>query len=120
MIQINDKIEKIKFAVSNIEDDKNKEILDGILSVLDDMSNLIENINARQDYLEENIEYMDEDLTVLQDEVFEEVSIEDLMEIEDEYIEISCKNCNKPLFVEKESVENNKVIPCPFCKEKAN
>ncbi|MDZ5010772.1 hypothetical protein GNF77_18110, partial [Clostridium perfringens] len=90
-----------------------------ISSVLDDMLNVIEDMSNRQDYLEENVQYIDEDLTGLQDELFQEVSIEDLIEMDDEYIEISCKNCEKPLFVEKESIDNNKVIPCPFCNRDA-
>lgn len=119
MKNIKDKIENIKSNVINISDDKYENIFNGILSVLDDMSEIIEDMNNRQDYLEENVQYIDEDLTGLQDELFEEVSIEDLIEMEDEYIEINCKSCNKPLFVEKESIDNNKSIPCPFCNKEA-
>jgi Zn finger protein HypA/HybF involved in hydrogenase expression len=120
MKDIKAKINIIKTNVSNINNEEYKAFFNDILSVLNDMSNVIEDMGNRQDYLEENVQYIDEDLTVLQDELFEEVSIEDLMEIDDEYVEISCKNCNKPLFVEKESIDNNKSIPCPFCNRDAN
>ncbi|MCR1949743.1 MULTISPECIES: CD1247 N-terminal domain-containing protein [unclassified Clostridium] len=119
MKDIKDKIENIKTNVTNISDDKYQNIFSSILSVLDEMSDVIEDMNNRQDYLEENVQYIDEDLTGLQDELFEEVSIEDLIEMEDEYIEVNCKNCNKPLFVEKDAIDNNKSIPCPFCQEEA-
>ena len=41
------------------------------------------------------------------------------MEIEEEYVEINCKHCDKPLFVEKESINKNKNLPCPFCNKDA-
>ncbi len=119
MSNIKNKIEKIKINIHSVNDDKYSNIFNNILSVLDDMSNEIENMKERQDNLEESVQYMDEDITGLQDELFEEVSIEDLIEMEDEYIEVNCKNCNKPIFVEKESINNNKVIPCPFCNKEA-
>ena len=65
--------------------------------------------------LEENLKYIDEDLSDIQEELFEEVSIEDLIEMDDEFVEIKCNNCNQVLFVEKETAENKKTIVCPFC-----
>ena len=65
------------------------------------------------------LEYIDEDIIGLQDELFEEVSIEDLMEMEEEYVEIKCNNCNKPLFVEGATISNSNSIPCPFCNKNA-
>ena len=50
---------------------------------------------------------------------FEEVSFDDLNSIEDEYVEIKCDNCDKPLFVEQQALNNNSSIPCPFCGGKA-
>ena len=119
MKDIKNKIEGIKTNIENVSDDKYKNLFNSISLVLDDMLNAIEDMSNRQDYLEENVQYIDEDLTGLQDELFQEVSIEDLIEMDDEYIEISCKNCEKPLFVEKDSIDNNKVIPCPFCNRDA-
>lgn len=111
------KIESIKNDISNIRDNEYKSIFEKIMSVLDDMSNIIEDMSNRQDYLEENVQYIDEDLTGLQEELFEEVSIEDIIEMEEEYVEVSCKNCNKPFFIEKESLDKNNIIPCPFCNK---
>ena len=113
------KIEKLKDEIYKVEDIKYKVIFDNILSVLNDISESIEEIDYKQDSLEENIKYLDEDIIGLQDKLFEEVSIEDLLELEDEYIEVKCKNCDKPLFVEKESIKEKKDIPCPFCNKEA-
>ena len=70
---------------------------------------------TQQEYLEENIEYIDNDLTDIQDELFEEVTFDDLNGLEDEYVEINCEKCSKPLFVEQQALNNNNAIPCPFC-----
>ena len=61
------------------------------------------------------MEYIGDDLTDIQDELFEEVSFDDLSALDDEYIEISCKNCDKPIFVEQQALQNGNFIPCPFC-----
>ena len=51
--------------------------------------------------------------------IYEEVSFDDLSSIEDEYVEIKCENCDKPLFVEQQALNNNSSIPCPFCGKRA-
>lgn len=119
MKEIKFKIEGIKEVISNVEDNKYKDIFDNLLSIIEDMADTINEMNYKQESLEESIKYIDEDIIGLQDELFEEVSIEDLMEIEEEYVEIKCKYCDKPIFVEKESIDNKKNIPCPFCNKEA-
>ena len=119
MKEVMSKIEKLKEEISSIEDVKYKNIFNSILSIVSEISDSIEEIYYKQDSLEENIKYIDEDIIGLQDELFEEVSIEELIELEEEYIEIKCKNCNKPLFVEKEAITSKKKIPCPFCNKEA-
>lgn len=119
MKEIKFKIEKIKEDISNIEDTKYKKIFDNLFSIIEDMAESMDEMESKQESFEESIQYIDEDIIGLQDELFEEVSIEDLMELEEEYVEIKCKYCGKPLFVEKESINNNKKIPCPFCNKEA-
>ena len=105
MKELNDKINNLKEQIENIKENQYKD--------------LFEEISLRQDYLEENMEFMDNDLTDIQDELFEEVSFDDLSSIEDEYVEIKCENCDKPLFVEQQALNNNSSIPCPFCGKRA-
>ena len=119
MKEVRAKIEQLQEKISAIEDSKYQNIFNGLLSIIEDISEFIEEIDYKQDALEENIKYIDEDIIGLQDELFEEVSIEELIELEEEYVEIKCKNCDKPLFVEKESINNKKNIPCPFCNKEA-
>ena len=115
MKNLNDKINNLKEQIENIKESQYKNLFESVNCILSDLSSKIEEISLKQDYLEENMEFMDNDLTDIQDELFEEVSFDDLNSIEDEYVEIKCKNCDKPLFVEQQALRNNSSIPCPFC-----
>ena len=119
MEEIFKSIELMKKQIETSEAIENKEILKTYSDILSMLAEKVEEVIVKQEAIEENVGYMGEDLTDIQEELFEEVSLEDLMDIEDEYIEIYCKNCGKPLFVEKEALDNNNTIPCPFCNEKA-
>ena len=121
MRDIYTKINEFKNKIDNldIKDEQYRDIFNSFSDILLDLSSKVEDVILRQEYLEENMEYMDNDLTDIQDELFEEVSFDDLNSIEDEYVEIQCDKCNKPLFVEQQSLNNNTFIPCPFCGGKA-
>jgi NAD-dependent SIR2 family protein deacetylase len=119
MRNMKSKIEAIKNSILKVDNEEYKHIFNNVLSVLNDMSYSLEELNIRQESLEESIQYIDKDITGIQEELFEEVTIEDLIEMDDEFTEINCKHCNKQLFVEKESINNNKPIPCPFCHNNA-
>lgn len=119
MRDIYNKINDVKEQIDQIKDEKYTDIFSSMNSILLDLSSKVEELIARQESLEENMEYMDNDLTDIQDELFEEVSFDDLNSMEDEYVEISCNNCHKPLFVEQQALNNNTSIPCPFCGGKA-
>ena len=119
MKELNDKINNLKEQIENIKENQYKDLFEAVSGILSDLSSKVEEISLRQDYLEENMEFMDNDLTDIQDELFEEVSFDDLSSIEDEYVEIKCENCDKPLFVEQHALNNNSSIPCPFCGKRA-
>lgn len=117
MIDIQEILESLKKKISKVENEEYREIFGDINNLLEGISNKLEETIVKQEAIEENIQFIDEDLTDLQEELFEEVSLEDLEDFEDEYVEIQCNKCNKPLFIEKDALENNKIIPCPFCNE---
>lgn len=117
MQQIKSDIQLFKAKLNLVQDKEYKDLFNNISSILDALSDKVEEVLVKQEYLEENVQYMDEDLTDLQEELFEEVSFDELDDFEDEYIEINCVNCNKPMFIEKETLEKNKTVPCPFCKK---
>lgn len=112
-------IEDLKSIVSEVDDSKYRDIFNNLIDIIDKLNEKVLELEVRQDVLEEDLEFIDKDIIGIQDELFEEVSIEDIMEMEDEYVEINCKHCNKPLFVEKDNLLNDH-IPCPFCNNVAN
>ena len=109
MKKIFDEINDLRQVINDIDDEKYKNVLSTINNVVNDMALKIE----------ENMEYIGDDLTDMREELFEEVSFDDLENLEDEYEEIHCHNCGKPLFVERKAIENNSSIPCPFCNKNA-
>lgn len=117
MIEIQETLENLKEKIIKVENEEYREIFEDINKLLECISNKVEETIVKQEAIEENIQFIDEDLTDLQDELFEEVSLEDLEDFEDEYVEIQCNKCNKPLFVEKDALDSNANIPCPFCNE---
>lgn len=117
MEELRKEIDNLKTSLSKVEDKEYKECFDGIFSVLNTMSDKLEEMLVNQETMEEKMQYLDEDVSGIQDELFEEVSIDELNDIEDEYTEINCANCHKPIFIEKSALENNAQIPCPYCNK---
>lgn len=117
MKDIKNKLDMLREDISKVEEDKYKNIFSGIYSLLDLYSIKLEEIMENQAVLAENFRYMDEDISGIQEELFEEVSLEDLEEFEEEYKEILCKNCGKPIFIEESTLKENKNIKCPYCNE---
>lgn len=117
MKEIKKKIEDLNIVISKIEKDEYKSIFEDISEILKNLSSKVEDIMINEAVLAENFKYMDDDISNLQEELFEEVSIEDLDDMEEEYKEISCKSCGKTVFVEESALEENKDIPCPYCNE---
>lgn len=117
MEELSKEIEALKKNLSKIENKDYKECFDNVYSILEVMNQRIEELTVNQETLEENIRFMDDDLSNIQDELFEEMSIDELNDIEDEYTEINCIHCNKPIFIEQSTLSNNEEIPCPYCKK---
>ena len=119
MREVYDKINEVKNKIEEVKDDQYKVIFNSFSSILEGLSSKVEEVISKQEYLEENMEYIGDDLTDIREEFFEEVSFDELTELDNSYVEIKCKECEKPLFVEKQALDNNESIPCPFCGKKA-
>lgn len=115
MNNIEQKINELQKSISDIKDETYKEYFNNISSILKMMSDKIEEVAVNQENIEENLQYLDDDVSGLQDELFEEVSFEELTDMDDEYAETSCVNCGKPVFMEKSLLDSQNSIPCPFC-----
>lgn len=115
MEELRNEIEGLKESISNIQSGEYKDCFDKVSSILETMNNKIEELIVNQETMEENIRFMDDDLTDIQDELFEEVSIDELNDMDDEYTEINCVHCGKSIFIEKSALSKNNEIPCPHC-----
>ena len=116
MKEIRNNIEKLKEEISTIDKSEYKSVFNNISSILEGLSNKIEEIMVNEAVLSENLKYMDDDISEIQEELFEEVSLEDLDESESEYTEVSCSKCGKPIFIKASALEEDN-IPCPYCGE---
>ena len=119
MKNLKNKIEELNITISKIEEEKYKEVFSSISEIIKDLSTKVEEVMVNQTALAENFKYMDEDISGIQEELFEEVSIEDLEELEDEYKEVSCANCGKTIYIE-DSILKDGDVECPYCNEKIN
>lgn len=117
MEEIRKDIETLRKSLSIIENKEYKSCFDNVASILDKIGNKIEELTVNQEAIEENMKFMDDDLTDIQDELFEEVSIDELSSLEEEYTEINCAHCGKSIFIEQSTLNNNEEIPCPYCNE---
>lgn len=117
MEELRNEIEDLKNNLSKIENEEYKQCFDSVFSILEIMNQKIEELTINQEAIEENIKFMDDDLTNIQDELFEELSIDELNDMEDEYTEIICPHCNKPIFMEQSILSKNDEIPCPYCNK---
>ena len=117
MEELRNEIEDLKNNLSNIKSEEYRNYFSKVTSILEVMNDKIEELVVNQETMEENIRFMDNDLTDIQDELFEEVSIDELNDMEDEYTEINCAHCGKSIFIEQSALSNNNEIPCPYCHE---
>ena len=117
MKEIKNKIEKLNANISKIKDENYKELFNEVSSILEGLSSKVQEIMVNEAVLAENLKYMDDDISDIQEELFEEVSLEELDEIEEEFKEVSCKGCGKTIYIEASALKENKEIPCPYCDE---
>ncbi|SFC96559.1 CD1247 N-terminal domain-containing protein [Clostridium uliginosum] len=122
MEELKSQIEDLKLNLSNVETKEYKSCFTSLVSILEAMNDKLEELTVNQETMEENIKFMDNDLTDIQDELFEEVSIDELSDMEQEYTEVSCCHCGNTIFAEQSTLKNNSEIPCPYCNKniKAN
>lgn len=92
---------------------KEGKVLSGIIDILGDMAEQLEDIGDAQTDLEEYVETIDEDLYELEDEFFGD-------EIDDEeMVEVECPNCKEIVCFDADIVDDEDLIEvtCPNCDE---
>ena len=89
-----------------------------LLEIVNGLYNNLEETQVNLESVAEDLSLINDDLSEVQEEVFEELSFEELEEYEDEYVEVRCSNCDKPIFVEKSVLKSEEGINCPYCENK--
>ncbi len=98
-------------------------LLLNVVDLLDDMAVVIEEVRSGHDDLEQYVESIDEDLTVLEDDFYDIDTIEtdeDYDEADEEgidFVEVECPSCHETVHFEKNLLHDNDAveITCPNC-----
>jgi DNA-directed RNA polymerase subunit RPC12/RpoP len=112
------KLDEIVKNTKNKKQNIDVEVLEMLIDVIKKLNDDIERLEINQETMAEDLSLIDKDIAGIQDDLFEEVTIEELEALDDEYVEVTCDKCNKQIYVEKSSVDEHKVIPCPHCGSK--
>lgn len=100
------------------EETKEGKIINKIVDVLESFADAIVELEEEQIELIDYVESIDEDLSDIEDDIYEEEDEED--EDDDEeynYIEMECPNCNDFVEIDEELLYNEDIdIVCPNCQ----
>lgn len=85
-------------------------IISGILSVLEELSDTVVNLQCEMDEFREYLESIDDDLFDLEESIYED---------EGDLIELECHHCGEELVFDSDILEDDDVIEviCPNCNE---
>ncbi|NLU48946.1 MAG: AraC family transcriptional regulator [Syntrophomonadaceae bacterium] len=87
-------------------------IITGILDALGDMAEGLNVLHSEVEDIKLYVESIDDDLSELEDDVYQDT-------LDDDYVEITCKNCGEEVYFEPEILDDEDVteIICPRCNE---
>lgn len=103
-------------------DDSTKEgkLLKSMIVVMEDMVDAINENTEEIEEINSYVEIIDEDLSEMEDIVYDEDDYDedDYYDDEDfEYIELTCPSCGEEISVDRELIDDGEVF-CPNCEEK--
>ena len=103
------------------EKSKEGKLLLHIVDTLEDFADAINEVYEDQTDLADYVDFMDEDLSDVEEEVFGEIDDEydyfDDNDFEDDidYIEVECPHCQETIYVEEDLLDED--ASCPNCSE---
>ena len=104
------------------EETKEGKIINKIVDVLESFADAIVELEEEQIELIDYVESIDEDLSDIEDDIYEEDEDEDDEDDEDDdeeynYIEMECPNCNDFVEIDEDLLYNEDIdIVCPNCQ----
>lgn len=101
----------------NHETDEGK-VLVGILDLLGDMAETIEDLSDEQFEMQEVIDEIDEDLGCLEEDFYDDCDCDcDCCDDDPEFYEVECPNCGEIVCIDDSGLFDDGII-CPNCDEK--
>lgn len=98
---------------------KEGKLLLNMLEVLEDFADSMSELNEDVADLEDYVETMDEDLAVVEDELFGEIDDEDF-EDDMDFVEVKCPSCGEMIYLDEDFVDGEDEeteLVCPSCHE---
>ena len=110
----------------NVSDHSSEgKILINIIDVLDSFADEVQNVNVAQVELEDYVESIDEDLTDLEEQIYEDFDSDDEdddndgyeEDFEDDMVEVACPDCHEQVTFEADILNDDEDIEvtCPYC-----
>jgi len=105
------------------ETTKEGKLLVKIIDILEDFADAIVEIDEDADEMAEYVEAMDEDLTNIEEDLYEDLDEEEDEDDDDdediEFVEVECPNCNEEVYIDEDLLYEDDIdVVCPRCNEK--
>lgn len=98
------------------EGSKEGKVIANIIDVLEDFADAINELNENQEDLDEYVEAIDEDLTSVEDEIYDDEYDDD--EYDDyDYVEVECPHCKEYVYLDEDLLDSGQEVLCPNCHE---
>ncbi|HAP93423.1 MAG TPA: AraC family transcriptional regulator [Desulfotomaculum sp.] len=119
MSELKSKVAYLQGLLAGMNLDQNSregQLFQSIIGVLDDFANSFEELEKVHDHLEDYVESVDEDLSLLEDRFYEEQC--DTFDDTD-YVEIKCPGCGEIVCFDPGVLSKDDVVKvsCPNCDE---
>ena len=114
---ISEKVAYIKGLAEGLEldsNDKNSKVLKAIIELLEDVALTVEDLEDGCAELCEQIDAVDEDLSNLEDYVYDDEDYEDEDFEDDEVYEVTCPACNDIVYLDEDMLAEGE-FACPNC-----
>lgn len=100
------------------ESTKEGKLLISIIDILEDFADAIVELDEDTEEITEYVEAMDEDLTNVEDDLYEDDFYEDDENDEIDFVEIECPNCHEDVYIDEDLLYEDDVdVVCPRCHE---
>ncbi len=98
------------------ESTKEGRLLVGIIDILEDFADAIVELDEDTEEIVEYLEAMDEDLTNVEDDIYEDYDYDEDYDID--FIEIECPNCHEDVYIDEDLLDEDDIdVVCPRCHE---